>query len=197
MFTFRTSITCAVLTFIVALAALLIAIQIRSLHWATQEAASAYMDATSAKASGRLQTEITAIASLVRVLATSSSVADSNESTETDPAIALFKAALQELPQIDSIYVGFENGAWLEVRRTSDLNEEQRERLRATPRADIAINSIRPGSGRELLMRRIFEDRQGNDVGQLDLWKHGYDARKRPWYQESMKVDRSLVSLPY
>ena len=82
MLTFRTSITFAVMAFIVALAALLIAIQVRSLHWAAQEAASAYMDATSTKAFGRLQTEMTAIASLVHVLATSSSVADSNERTE-------------------------------------------------------------------------------------------------------------------
>ena len=72
----RTSITFAVMAFIVALAALLIAIQVRSLHWAAQEAASAYMDATSTKAFGRLQTEITAIASLVHASATSSSVAD-------------------------------------------------------------------------------------------------------------------------
>jgi adenylate cyclase len=78
MLTFRTSITFAVIVFIVALAALLIAIQVRALRWATQEAASAYMDATSAKAFGHLQTEMTAIASLVHVLATSSSVADPN-----------------------------------------------------------------------------------------------------------------------
>ena len=110
MFTFRTSITFAVMAFIVALTALLIAIQVRALHWATQEAASAYMDATSTKAFGRLQTEITAIASLVNVLATSSSVADLNDRTETGRAIPLFKAALQELPQMDSIYAGFENG---------------------------------------------------------------------------------------
>src|SRR5262249_9117538 len=101
MFTFRTSITFAVMAFILALAALLIAIQVRVLHWATQEAAAAYMDTTSTKAFGRLQSEIAAMASLVRVLATSSSVADSNERTETGPAIALFKAALQERPQMD------------------------------------------------------------------------------------------------
>ncbi len=197
LMTFRTSITFAVMAFIVALAVLLIAIQVRALRWATQEAASAYMDATSTKAFGRLQTEIAAIASLVHVLATSSSVADSNERTETGRAIPLFKAALLELPQMDSVYAGFENGAWLQVRRISELNEEQRERLRATPRADIAINLVRPSPGGELPMRRIFEDQQGNEVGQLDLWKYGYDARKRPWYRETMKADRSLVSLPY
>jgi adenylate cyclase len=197
MFTFRTSITFAVMAFIVALAGLLIAIQVRVLHLATQEASSAYMDATSTKALGRLQSEITAIASLVHVLATSSSVADSNERTETGRAIPLFKAALQELPQMDSIYVGFENGAWLQVRRIGDLNDEQRGRLRATPNANIAINLVRPTPSGELPMRRIFEDQQGNEIGQLDLWKYGYDARKRSWYHETMKVDRPLVSSPY
>ena len=96
MFTFRTSITFAVMVFIVALAAILIAIQVRTLSLATREAASAYMDATSAKAIGGLQTEVDAIALLVNVLATSSSVADSDERTEVGRAIPLFKTALQE-----------------------------------------------------------------------------------------------------
>jgi adenylate cyclase len=197
MLTFRTSITFAVMAFIVALAALLIAIQTRALRWATHDAASAYMDATSTKAFGRLQTEMTTIASLVHVLSTSSSVADSNERSETGRAVPLFKAVLQELPQMDSVYAGFENGAWLQVRRIDELNDEQREKLRATANATIAINLIRPTPGGELPMRRIFEDRQGNEVGQLDLWRYGYDARKRPWYRETMKADRALVSPPY
>src|SRR5450631_345452 len=195
--TFRTSITFAVMAFVVALTALLIAIQLRSLRFATKEAASAYMDATTTKVLGRLQGELSTISSLVHVLATSSSVADSNERSETGRAIPLFKAALQELPQMDSVYAGFENGAWLQVRRISELNDEQRGRLRATPGADIAINLIRPTPGGELPMRRIFEDQQGNEVGQLDLWKYGYDARKRPWYRETMKADRSQVSSAY
>ena len=197
MFTFRTSITLVLTTFIVTLAALLIAIQVRALRSATQEAASAYMDATSTKVFGRLQTEITAIASLVHVLATTSTVADSNERTETGRAIPLFKAVLEDRPQMDSVYAGFENGAWLQVRRISDLNDEQRETLGATPGADIAINLVRPTPGGDLPMRRIFEDQQGNEVGQLDLWKYGYDARQRPWYRETMKADRLLVSSPY
>src|ERR1700758_1600491 len=196
MLTFRSSITFAVMAFVIALAALLITIQARALRWATQEAASAYMDAASTKAFGRLQTEMTTIASLVHVLATSSSVADSNERTETGRAIPLFKAALHELPQMDSVYAGFENGAWLQVRRIGDLNDEQRGRLRATPGANITINLDRPTPSGELPMRRIFEDQQGNEVGQLDLWKYGYDARKRRWYRETVKADRSLVSSP-
>jgi len=185
------------MAFIVALATLLIAIQARALRWATEEAASAYMDATSTKAFGRLQSEITAIASLIHVLATSSSVADSNERSETGRAVPLFKAALQELPQMDSVYAGFENGAWLQVRRIEELNEEQRAKLRAAPGSTIAINLVRPTPSGELPMRRVFEDQQGNELAQLDLWGYGYDARRRPWYRETMKADRPLVSSPY
>jgi adenylate cyclase len=197
MFTFRASITLAVMTFVVALAGLLIAIQVRSLHWATREAASAYMDAASTKALGRLQGELNTIASLVNVLATSSSVADSDERSETGRAIPLFKTALQELPQMDGIYAGFENGAWLQVRRISDLTEDQRNRLRAPPHSDLAISLVRPTPDGELPMRRVFWDRQGNELDELDLWKFGYDARKRAWYWQTMRSDRPYVSAPY
>jgi adenylate cyclase len=185
------------MTFIIALTGLLIAIQLHSLRFATKEAASAYMDATSAKVLGRLQGELSSISSLVNVLATSSSVADSNERSETGRAVPLFKAALQELPQMDSIYAGFGNGAWLQVRRISDLTEEQRERLRAPANADIAINLIRPTAGGELPLRRIFQDKQGNEIDEIDVWKYGYDARKRSWYWATMQADRPYVSEPY
>ena len=198
VFTFRASITCAVMVFIFTLAALLTAIQVRVLDMATREAASSYMDATSTKALGRLQTQITAVVSLVHVLATSSSVATSDEVTETSTALPLFKTALLELPQMDSIYVGFENGAWLQVRLLGELNDEQRERLRATMvGADVAINLVRPTESGALPMRRIFEDRQGDKVGQLDLWKYGYDPRSRFWYRNTMAADRPMTSSPY
>src|SRR5215831_6495807 len=197
LFTFRTSITTAVMAFIIALASLLIAIQVRTLSVAAREAASAYMDATSAKAAGVLKTEIGTIASLVNVLAASSSVADSNERTEVGPAIPLFKSALLEQPQISSVYVGYDNGAWLQVRRISDLSLEQREAFRAPPGTDFAIQLIRPTASGELPLRRIFEDRHGNEVGQIDLWKYGFDPRNRSWFRDTTRADRPLISSPY
>ena len=99
MFGFRTTITCAVMAFIAALATLLILIQSRTFNLTTVQAAAAYMDAASEKSFGRLQSEVSEIATLVRVLAASSSLADSAERTEVDRAISLFKVALHELPQ--------------------------------------------------------------------------------------------------
>ena len=170
------------MAFVGALAALLILIQFKTFRLATEEAASAYMDAASSRAFGHLQTQVAEIASLVRVLSTSSNLADSDERTEVDRAIALFTAALHQLPQADSIYVAYGNGVFLQVRHLAGLSDEQRDTLRAPANAAIGISLIRPASDGALPMRRIFEDQQGNQIEQLDLWNYGYDARKRPWY---------------
>src|SRR5690242_18149781 len=142
IFTFRTSITLAVMTFVTALAGLLIFIQFWTFRLAAQEAASARMDAASAETLGRLRSEISEVTSIVDVLSSSSSVADSDERSENGRAIPLFKAALLEVPQIDSIYVGYDNGAWLQVRPLSHLNEEQRTRLRVPNGAAFVVNLI-------------------------------------------------------
>jgi adenylate cyclase len=176
------------MAFVTALAGLLIFLQFWTFHIAAKEAASARMDAASAETLGRLQNEISKIASLVHVLSSSSSVADSDERSEVGRAIPLFKAALLEEPQMDSIYVGYGNGAWL---------QEQRARLRAPMGASVGVNLIRPTPAGALPMRRIFEDPQGNPLEQLDLWKYGYDPRKRFWYIDAMKADRVLISSPY
>ena len=197
MFGFRTTITCAVMAFIAALATLLILIQSRTFNLTTVQAAAAYMDAASEKSFGRLQSEVSEIATLVRVLAASSSLADSAERTEVDRAISLFKVALHELPQLDSVYVGYDDGCWLQVRNVRQLNDEQREVLQAPPEAAFNIHLIRPTPSGALPMRRIFEDQQGDQLEQFDLWKYGYDARERSWYGDTMRADRLLISSPY
>ena len=155
------------------------------------------MDAASSRAFGRLQTQVAEIASLVRVLSTSSTLADSYERTEVDRGIALFTVALLQLPQADSIYVGYSNGSFLQVRRVEGLSDEQRATLRAPASAAISISLIRPASDGSLPMRRIFEDQQGNQIEQLDLWNYDYDARKRRWYLDTIKADRPVISSPY
>lgn len=197
MFRFRTTITLAVMAFIAALAALLILIQTRTFNLTTEQAASAYMDAASAKSFGRLQSQVAEIVTLVRVLSASPNLADSDQRTETGRGMALLKAALNALPQMDSVYVGYDNGGWLQVRNLDLVNNEQRERLRASPEAAFNIHLIRPTPSGALPLRRIFQDRLGDLLEQIDLWKYGYDARKRSWYRDTMRADRLLISSPY
>jgi adenylate cyclase len=197
MLTFRIAITAAVMAFITVLTACLIIIQIATFHVAAREAASAAMDAASANTLSRLEAQVSELNSVVRVLSTNPTLAGSDEGSEVDGAIVALKAALQELPQTDSLYVGYENGCWLQVRRLDVLDSTERQKLGAPAGAVYNVNLVRPTPGGALPMRRIFEDGQGNKIGQLDLPDYGYDARKRVWYRDTMQTDRSLVSSPY
>jgi adenylate cyclase len=197
MLTFRIAITAAVLAFVTALAVCLILIQILTFHAAAREAASAYMDAASANSLSRLEAQLSELASLVRVLSENPFLADSDDRSESGGAVGLFKTVLDELPQADSLYVGYDNGCWLQVRRLDNLDPMERRRLEAPGNALYNINLVRPTPGGALPMRRVFESEQGNKIDQLDLWDYGYDARTRSWYRDTMQADRALVSSPY
>jgi adenylate cyclase len=197
MLTFRIAITAAVMAFITALTACLILIQIKTFHASAGAAASAAMDTASTNTLSRLEAEVSKLSTLVRVLSADPALADSDDRSEVDPAIVLFEAALHELPQADSLYVGYDNGCWLQVRRLDVLDPTERQRLGAPPGAVYNINLVRPTESGALPMRRIFEDEHGNKIEQLDLWDYGYDARKRAWYHDTMQADRALVSSPY
>jgi adenylate cyclase len=197
MLTFRIAITAAVMAFITALTACLIFIQLATFHAAARAAAAAAMGAASANTLNRLEADVAELSSLVRVLSTNPSLTDTDDRSEGDDAIVLFKAALNELSQADSLYVGYDNGFWLQVRRLDVLGPTERQKLKAPPGAVYNVNLVRPIAGGALPMRRIFEDEQGNQIGQLDLPDYGYDARNRVWYRDTMQTDRALVSSPY
>jgi adenylate cyclase len=195
--TFRVAITAAVLAIITALTASLTFIQLETFHAAARAAASAAMDAASANTLSRLEGDVSELNSVVRVLSSNPSLTDSDDRSEADGAIALFKAALHELPQADSLYVGYDNGCWLQVRRLDVLDTVEREKLGAPSAAVYNVNLIRPTSTGALPMRRIFQDEQGNTIEQTDLLDYGYDPRERVWYRDTMRADRGLVSSPY
>jgi adenylate cyclase len=131
------------------------------------------------------------------VLSSNPSLAGSDDRNEADDVIALFKAVLRELPQADSLYVGYDNGSWLQVRRLDVLDVRERERLGAPPGAVYNVNLVHPTSGGNLPMQRIFQDEQGSKIGHLDLPDYGYDPRERDWYRDTAQTDRVLVSSPY
>jgi adenylate cyclase len=130
-------------------------------------------------------------------LSTNPFLTDSDDRSEVDRAVGLFKKALNELPQADSLYVGYDNSCWLQVRRVGDLDPMQRELLGAPPDAFYNINLTRRTTAGILPMRRIFESADGSKIAQIDLWDYGYDVRKRAWYRDTVQGHRDLVSSPY
>jgi adenylate cyclase len=150
MVTFRIALTAAVMAFVIVLAACLIFIQIATFRASARAAASAALDAASANTLSRLEADITELSSLLRVLSTNPSLADTDDRSEVDGAIAMFKAALGELPQTDSLHIGYENGCWLQVRRLDVLDASERRKLGAPDDAVYNVNLVRRAPGLRL-----------------------------------------------
>ena len=194
---FKIAITVAVLGLLTALALALIVVQYLTLHEATKEVATAQMDVASAAAKGNLQSEIATLSSLVRVLSHSPFLADSDRRSEVGGAVGLFKTALQELPQADSLYVGYDNGCWLQVRGVDGLNEVERKRLKIPEGTAFVVSLVLPTDSGDLPLRRVFHNADGEKIGQLDLLSYGYDVRSRDWYRDTMRANRTMISAPY
>jgi adenylate cyclase len=194
---FRITITLAVLGLVTALALCLIAIQTAVFHAAAKASASAYMDAASGKSLTQLQAQVSELNTVIRILSTSPFFADNDERSEVGGAIGLFKTALRRLPQADSIYVGYDNGCWLQLRGVADLSASERQRLGVPPDAVSVINLVHPEGANGLPLRRVFLNADNDQIEQLDIWDYGYDVRRRRWYQDTLRTGQALVSAPY
>jgi adenylate cyclase len=195
--TFRLTLTACVMGMIGLLAALLIFVQIRTLDRATEDAATSTMDAASRSAVSYLQLQIEMLSRMARALAFSPAIMESSDPSDSSPSAGLIKGNLAQWPALDSIYVGYNNGHWLQVQRLEGLKGSQRDRVGGPPEAAFAITTTRWLDGRELPTRRVFQDKAGNQIGQLEIPPRGYDARQRSWYVDARKVDQLVTSAPY
>src|SRR5690349_2664466 len=191
---FRIALSIAVLGLLTTLALCLIIVQNLAFHEAIRSTVAAQMDAVSAASQGKLKTQIETLSTLVRVLSYDPFLADSDQRSETGGAVGLFKAALSEVPQADSIYVGYDNGCWLQVRKAEDLNAAERQRLQVPAGTVFIVNLVLPTAEGDLPMRRFFYNANGDKIDQVVLSNYGYDVRRRDWYQETSKAERPLVS---
>jgi len=194
---FRIALSAAVLGLLTTLALCLILVQNLAFHEGINVAAAAQMDAVSAASQGQLKSQIETLSTLVRVLSYDPFLADSDHRSESDGTVRLFKTALREVLQADSIYVGYSNGCWLQIRRADDLNATERQRLQVPEETASIVNLVLPTAGGDLPMRRFFYDVQGDKIGQIFLWNYGYDARTRGWYKDTGEADRPIISAPY
>src|SRR3954452_5441205 len=137
---FRIALSIAVIGLLMTLALCLIIVQTVTLREAKRIAAAAHMDAVSAASQGQLLSQIKTIGTLVRVISHDPLLADSDQRSETGGAVGLLKAALKEAPQADCIYVGYDNGCWLQVRRADDLNATERRRLQVPEETAFIVN---------------------------------------------------------
>jgi adenylate cyclase len=197
MMSFRLTLTACVMFMIGLLAALLIFVQVLTLDLVTKDAATSTMDAASRSTVSSLQLQVEMLSRMSRALSFSPAIMDSTDPGDASPAAGLIRGNLAQWPALDSIYVGYDNGYWLQVQRLDGLMGAQRERVGGPPEAAYATTITRWAGGVELPTTRVYLDKGGNRIGQVDFPPRGYDARARSWYIDARKAGHLITSAPY
>jgi adenylate cyclase len=111
---FRLTLTAWVMVMIGLLAALLILVQVRTLNLVTEDAATSTMDAASRNTVSLLQYQVEMLSRMSRALAFTPAIMGSSSPGDSSPTAGVIKGNLAQWPALDSIYVGYDNGHWLQ-----------------------------------------------------------------------------------
>ncbi len=114
----------------------------------------------------------------------------SPETSSNSRAMELVLRALRIYPQIQSLYVGFDNGEFYMVTHiTGEKSEDLRAVLRAPHDAVFAVETIGLGAKNERSARWTFLSQDGAVVGHRDPEATDFDPRARPWYGAAKRSD--------
>ena len=111
--------------------------------------------------------------------------------------VALLAAMLKNNNQLFNLYVGYDDGSFIEMDALEGAGREARARLEAPEQAAfrmVVISTVGPGarSSRDGCFCRTGWKWSGNCRGLLD-----YDPRERPWYKDGSRRDGSWLTGPY
>ena len=115
---------------------------------------------------------------------------------EDNPRLyALLAAMVKSNEHLFSLYVGYDDGSFIEMDDIGGTGRDSRARLEAPEHAAFRLVVI-SRSGDAVKSRRIFLSDKLETIrelpGPLD-----YDPRERPWYKDAMRRDGSWLTGPY
>jgi adenylate cyclase len=109
---------------------------------------------------------------------------------------ALLAAMLKNNDQLFNLYVGYDDGSFIEMDAISGSGRETRARLEAPEQAAFRLVVISRSDPARIKSRRLFLSDALETVrelpGPLD-----YDPRERPWYKDADRRDGSWLTGPY
>jgi adenylate cyclase len=109
---------------------------------------------------------------------------------------ALLAAMLRNNDQLFSLYVGYDDGSFIEMDAIEGARGETRARLEAPDQAAFRLVIISRADPAQIKSRRLFLSDKLETVrelpGPLD-----YDPRERPWYKDASRRDGTWLTGPY
>ena len=109
---------------------------------------------------------------------------------------ALLAAMLRNNDQLFSLYVGYDDGSFIEMDAIEGARRETRARLEAPDQAAFRLVIISRADPARITSRRLFLSDQLETVRELP-GPFDYDPRERPWYKDASHRDGTWLTGPY
>lgn len=191
---FRTSIIALFVGIVLAVGLTLVFLSFNRVQAITRSAASSFLDSVAQLSADRIDTRFSAVRNCLEILKGLPSVQTAG--ILNDPRLnALLASMLRNNRQLFNLYVGYDDGTFIEMDMIDRAGASARARLRAPGEAVFRLVIISQFKGSALASTTfltddfvILSERPGPD---------NYDPRQRPWYKGADAPDAGLLTDPY
>ena len=192
---FKSSIITLFVAIVLVIGLTLVYLSFSRIASITDSAASKFIGEVAELSADRIGSQLKQVRDDLAVLGAMPSVQSAD--IEDNPQLnALLAAMLRTNGQLFNLYVGYDDGSFIEMDAIEGAGRQTRARLEAPERAAFRLVVISRADPARVKSRRLFLSEGLEAVrelpGPLD-----YDPRERPWYKDADRRDGTWLTGPY
>jgi adenylate cyclase len=192
---FKTSVIALFVAIVLIIGLTLVYLSFSRITSITNSAASKFIGEVAERSADRIGAQLKRVRGNLEVLSAMPSI-QSGKIEDNPPLNALLAALLKSNSQLFNLYVGYDDGSFIEMDAIEGAGRQTRARLEAPEQAAFRLVVISRSDPAQIRSRRFFLSDQLEIVrelpGPLD-----YDPRERPWYKDADRRDGSWLTGPY
>ncbi|SCY94328.1 adenylate/guanylate cyclase domain-containing protein [Microvirga guangxiensis] len=195
-FGFQLSVTTLFVAVVLAVGLTLVFLSFDRARSITRSAALAFIDRVADHTADRVDGEFKDVLDILEVLRQLEPV-KSGTILGNPSLYSTLAALLRRHGQLYNLYVGYDDGAFIELDMLDRAGPALREQLQAPPDAAFRLTIIETPPGEESRVR--FTSYLSSDLAILaqDHGTAGYDPRERPWYRDAFQPGAGPITEPY
>ena len=192
---FKTSIIALFVAIVLFIGLTLVYLSFSRITAVTNSAASKFIDKVAELSADHIGFQFKRVRDDLEVLKSIPSI-QTADIADNPRFTALLAAMLRNNDQLFNLYVGYDDGSFIEMDAIEGARRETRARLEAPDQAAFRLVIISRADAVRIKSRRLFLSDKLETIrelpGPLD-----YDPRERPWYKDASRRDGTWLTGPY
>jgi adenylate cyclase len=192
---FKTSIIALFVAIVLVIGLTLVYLSFSRINEITNSAASKFINKVAEVSADRIGSQLKLVRDNLEILKSLPSI-KSAAIKDNPRLIELLAAMLKNNDQLFNLYVGYDDGSFIEMDAIDNVGQAARARLDAPAHASFRLVVISKSDTGGPRSRKLFLSDQLETIKELP-GPTDYDPRERPWYKDAERHDGSWLTGPY